>query len=201
MATKKIEIPRDIYQIKVTLLGTNPPIWRRLLVPAVLTLAQLHVVLQTTMGWQDGHMHEFRVGHRHLGQPNPEDRSMGMPPVENERTARLSGLLHRVGARVIYTYDFGDSWEHGIVLEKRLPVDPITKYPVCTDGQLACPPEDCGGIPGFYDLVEVITDPNHERHEEMSEWIGDDFDPQAFSVDNVNRMLSSMRRHSKASGN
>jgi hypothetical protein len=105
MATKKIEIRQDIYQIKVTLLGTNPPIWRRLLVPAVLTLAQLHLLLQTTMGWQDGHMHEFRVGHQHFGPPNPEDRSMGMPPVENERTARLSSVLHRVGARVIYTYD------------------------------------------------------------------------------------------------
>ncbi|MFZ1997993.1 MAG: plasmid pRiA4b ORF-3 family protein [Candidatus Sulfotelmatobacter sp.] len=201
MATKKIEISQDIYQIKVTLLGTNPPIWRRLLVPALLTLAQLHVVLQTAMGWEGGHMHEFRVGHRHFGKPNPEDWSMGMPPVENERTVRLSGVLRRVGARVIYTYDFGDSWEHGIVLEKRLPVEPITKYPVCMDGQLACPPEDCGGIPGFYDLVEAITDPNHERHEEMSEWIGDDFDPQAFSVDNVNRILSPVRRHGKAPAN
>ena len=200
MATKKIEIPQDIYQIKVTLLGTNPPIWRRLLVPAVLTLAQLHVVLQIAMEWEGGHMHEFRVGHRHFGQSDPEDLSMGMPPVENERTVRLAGVLRRVGARVIYTYDFGDSWEHGIVLEKRLPVDPITKYPVCTDGQLACPPEDCGGVPGFYDLVEVITDPNHERHEELSEWISDDFDPQAFSVDHVNRRLSPIRRR-KASGN
>ena len=103
-----------------------------------------------------------------------------MPPVENERTVLLCGVLRRVAARVIYTYDFGDSWEHGIAFEMRLPVDPITKYPVCTDGQLACPPEDWGGIPGFYDLVEVITDTNHERHEEMSAWIGDDFDPQAF---------------------
>src|ERR1700681_3770042 len=119
MATKKVEIPQDIYQIKVTLLCTNPPIWRRLLVPAVLTLAQLQVVLQTAMGWEGGHMHEFRVGYQHFGRPDPDDRSMGMPPVENERTVRLSDVLRRIGGKVIYTYDFGDSWEHGIVLEKR----------------------------------------------------------------------------------
>jgi hypothetical protein len=101
----------------------------------------------------------------------------------------------RAGSKAIYTYDFGDTWEHSIVLEKRLPDDPNLMYPVCTDGQLACPPEDCGGIPGFYDLVEALTDPNHDRHEEMLEWIGPDFDPQAFSVDNVNQMLAPLRRH------
>ena len=198
---KKIETPQEVYQLKVTLLGTAPPIWRRLLVHAGTTLAQLHSALQLAMGWDGGHMHEFRVGHRHFGRPDPEDRSMGLPPVENERTVRLSDVLRRASAKVIYTYDLGDNWEHGIVLEKRLPVDPSTKYPVCTDGQLACPPEDCGGIPGFYDLLDAITDPKHERHEEMIDWVGDDFDPQAFSVDNVNRMFSPMRRHGKVSIN
>ena len=120
---------------------------------------------------------------------------MGMPSAENERTVRLSGILGRVGSKAIYTYDFGDSWEHRIVLEKRLPIDPNTPYPVCTDGQLACPPEDCGGISGFYDLLEVLSDPNHERREEIMEWIGDEFDPQAFSVDKVNRMLAPLTRH------
>ena len=201
MATKKIETPLDIYQIKVTLLGTKPPIWRRLLVPADLTLAQLHSVLQTAMGWQDGHMHEFRSGQRYFGKPDPEYRSMGMDPVENERTVRLSDVLRRVGAKFVYTYDLGDSWEHAIVLEKQLPVDPNAKYPVCTDGRLACPPEDCGGIPGFYDLVDAITDPKHERHEELRDWLGEDFDPLAFSVDGVNKILLPKRRHSKASRN
>jgi hypothetical protein len=197
MPAKKSEVPPEIYQIKVTLLGTSPPIWRRLLVPADVTLAQLHDVLQTAMGWDDGHMHEFSIGQRRIGRHNPEDRLMGMPPVENERTVRLSGILGRVGSKAIYTYDFGDSWEHSIVLEKRLPVEQNIPYPVCTDGQLACPPEDCGGIPGFYDLVEALNDPNHERHEEMLDWIGD-FDPQAFSVDKVNRVLTPARRRGKA---
>jgi len=89
MPTKKSAVPPEIYQLKVTLLGTMPPIWRRLLVPADLTLAQLHDVLQSAMGWQDCHMHEFSAGHRHFGKPHPEDRLMGIPPVENERTVRL----------------------------------------------------------------------------------------------------------------
>jgi len=194
MATKSNETAEEIYQIKVTLLGTKPPIWRRLLVPADLTLAQLHNALQSAMGWDDEHMHEFRVGQRRFGRPEPVDPFMRMPRVESERTARLSAVLGRAGAKIIYTYDFGDSWEHSIVLEKQLPADPNTTYPVCMDGQLACPPEDCGGIPGFYDLLDALDDPSHERHEELSDWIGEDFDPQAFSLDLVNRKLAPKRR-------
>jgi len=153
------------------------------------------------MGWEDGHMHEFRVGQRRFGRPNPEDRLIGIAPVESERTARPYAVLGRVGAKMIYTYDFGDSWEHGIVLEKQLPADPNTTYPVCADGQLACPPEDCGGIPGFYDLLDALDDPNHERHEELSDWIGEDFDPQAFSLDVVNHKLAPKRRRANAPKN
>jgi hypothetical protein len=197
MPAKKSAVAPEIYQIKVTLLGTSPPIWRRLLVSADVTLAQFHNVLQTAMGWDDGHLHEFSVGHRRIGRPQPEDRLMRMPSVENERTVRLSGILGRVGSKALYTYDFGDGWEHEIVLEKRLPVEPNIPYPVCTEGQLACPPEDCGGIPGYYNLVEALSDPNHKRHEEMLEWIGE-FDSQAFSVDNVNRRLTPAHRRGKA---
>jgi hypothetical protein len=194
MPTKKSTVPPEVFQLKVTLLGTMPPIWRRLLVPANLTLAQLHNVLQDAMGWQDCHMHEFCAGHRRFGQPDPEDRLMGMPPVENERTVHLSDVLSRVRAKVIYAYDFGDSWEHSIVLEKRLPADPGSTYPVCTGGERACPPEDCGGIPGFCDLLDALADPAHERHEELLDWLEDDYDPDAFSIDDVNRMLTPLRR-------
>jgi hypothetical protein len=149
------------------------------------------------MGWEDDHMHELSSGQRRIGRPNPEAALMGMPDVENERTVHLSSILGRVGSKAIYTYDFGDSWEHSIVLEKRLPVDQNITYPACADGQLACPREDCGGIPGLYDLVEALSDPDHERHEEMLDWIGD-FDPQAFSVDEVNRVLTPAGRRGKA---
>jgi hypothetical protein len=197
MATKRINTAQDIYGIKVTLLGTKPPIWRRLLVPASMTLAKLHDVLQTAIGWHDCHMHEFRAGERHFGRPDPEDISMGMQ-VENERNIRLSSVLRRPGAKLIYTYDFGDNWEHAIVLEKLLPLLPDMTTPICIDGSLACPPDDCGGIPGFYELLDALADPNHEQHQEMRDWIGRDFDPQAFSVEEVNRKLAPKRRRSSA---
>jgi hypothetical protein len=202
MATKKIASSQNIYQIKVTLLGTKPPIWRRLLVPASMTLAKLHDVLQTAMGWAGGHMHEFRTADRHFGIPDPEDRSMGMQ-VENERSIGLSSVLRSAGAKLIYTYDFGDNWEHAVVLEKLLPAQLSLdlEYPICIDGKLACPPGDCGGIPGSYELIEALADPEHDRHEEISEWISDGFDPQAFPVENVNRMLSPKRRRGKAAKN
>jgi hypothetical protein len=194
MPTKKVTVPPEVFQLKVTLLGTMPPIWRQLLVPANMTLAQLHNVLQDAMGWQDCHMHEFCAGRRRIGQPDPEDRFMGVPSVENERAVHLSDVLSRVRAKITYTYDFGDSWEHGIMLEKRLPADPGSTYPVCIGGERACPPEDCGGIPGFCDLLDALADPANERHEELLDWLEDDYDPDAFSIDDVNRMLTPLRR-------
>ena len=202
MSTKNNNtISAEIYQLKVTLLGTRPAIWRRLLVPADLTLAQLHDVLQIAMGWQECHLHEFSAGGRHFGRPDPEDRFMGMPPVENERRVRLSSVLHRIGAKAIYTYDFGDSWEHSIVLEKRLPATSTIAYPMCTDGQLACPPEDCGGIGGFYDLLDALCDPTHEQHKELRDWVGGDYDPEAFSMEAVNQILTRLvpRRSTRSS--
>jgi hypothetical protein len=198
MATNNSEIAQKIYQLKVTLLGTDPPIWRRVLVPPDMTLAKLHNVLQIAMGWDDEHMHEFRSGQRRFGRPEPAEPFMSTPRVESERTVVLSAVLQGAGAKMIYTYDFGDSWEHSILLEKQLVAEPHITYPVCTDGQFACPPEDCGGIPGYYDLLDALADPGHLRHEDSCDWIGGDFNPQEFSVDEVNRLLSPARRRSKA---
>ena len=194
MPTKKIEIPQEIYQIKVTLLGTRPPIWRRLLVPAGLTLEQLHDVLQAAMGWEDCHLHDFRIGLKRFGKPDPNDRLLGLPATGNERTVRLFTVLGKVGAKAVYTYDLGDSWEHAIVVEKVLPLEPGVPYPICVGGKLQGPPEDCGGIPGYYNLLEAIRDPAHDEHEEMLDWIGGDFDPEAFSVDDVNQRLTLLQR-------
>jgi hypothetical protein len=141
--TKKIESSQEIYQIKVTLLGTRPPVWRRLMVPAGMTLAQLHDVLQAAMGWENCHLHEFRIGRQRFGVPDPNDRLMGGAGCVNERKVRLSDVLE-VGAKAEYTYDFGDSWEHGIAVEKVLPPEPGLERPVCTDGKHHGPPEDCG---------------------------------------------------------
>lgn len=195
--TRARENPQEIYQIKVTLLGTDPPIWRRLLVPAGLTLEQLHRVLQVAMGWQDCHLHEFRIGKQRFGKADPMERAFGGPRTASERTARLSDVLGRAGAKAVYTYDFGDSWDHEIVVEKCLASEAGRDYPVCVAGERQGPPEDCGGLPGFYNLLEAISDPGHEQREELIEWLGGSFDPDAFSVDAVNRRLAPMQRRRK----
>lgn len=198
MATKRSDTAQDICQLKVTLLGTKPPIWRRLLVPTAITLAQLHDVLQIAMGWQNCHMHKFRIGRRYFGRPSPEEQLMGVAPTEDERKGTLSALLGKTGAKLTYTYDMGDSWEHSIVLEKGNPADPGAQYPACIGGQFACPPEDCGGIPGYYHLLEAIEDRNHPQHDELYEWVGEHYDPRDFSLDKVNRRLSRTSRSRKS---
>jgi hypothetical protein len=199
MATQDCEIIPDIYQLKVTLLGTKPPIWRRILVAADLTLAKLHKVLQIAMGWDDEHMHEFRAGQRRFGRPEPPGPFMRTSRVENERTVPLCAVLQKAGTKMIYTYDLGDSWEHSILLEKRLSAELNTTYPICTDGRFACPPEDCGGLPGYYDLLDALGNTSHPRHEELCDWIGGEFNPEAFSVHEVNRLLAPARRAAKGS--
>ncbi len=203
MPIKTSEMPQEIYQIKVVLLGTKPPIWRRLLVPADLTLERLHPVLQAAMGWGDSHMHEFRIGSRRFGKPDPSEKFLGGSVTASERTARLFAVLGRVGAKAVYTYDLGDGWEHGIVVEKVLAPEPGQAYPLCVDGKGHGPPEDCGGIPGFYSLLEAIRDPGHKQHEELTEWLGGDFDPDAFAVDEVNHRLAYLQRrpNKTAAGN
>lgn len=198
-ATNTVEKSKEIYQIKVTLLGTEPPIWRLLLVPADLTLEQLHHVLQLAMGWEDCHMHEFRIGQQRFGTPDPMEKVFGGSRTVSERTARLFNVLDKAGTKAVYTYDFGDSWEHRIVVEQRLEPETGHSYPACLAGERNGPPEDCGGIPGFYNLLEAISDPEHEQHEELLDWLGGVFDPEAFSVDEVNRRLAPLqRRRNKA---
>ena len=197
MPTNTVEKPQEIYQIKVTLLGTDPPIWRRLLIPADLTLEQLHDVLQAAMGWEDCHMHEFRIGKQRFGKPDPMEQAFGGPRTASERTARLFTVLGKARAKAVYTYDFGDSWDHEIVVEKCLAPEPGRAYPACLAGERHGPPEDCGGLPGFYNLLEATGDPEHEQHEELIEWLGDDFDPEAFSADEVKQRLAPLQRRRK----
>ena len=184
MVRKSTGMEQEVCQLKVTLRGIRPPIWRRLVVTADTTLTRLHRVLQIAMGWEDSHIHEFRVGDR---------RPAGLGSAQMGRSARIGNVLTETGSSLTYTYDLGDGWEHSIVLEKRFCGSDDTEYPVCLDGRQGCPPEDCGGVPGYYDLLEVLQSPADERYEEMREWIGEDFDPRAFSVEAVNRQLRSGR--------
>jgi len=188
-----ISVQQAVYQIKVVLLGTRPPIWRRVFVPAGFTLAQLHDVVQAAMGWEDSHLHQFYLGKRRFGIPDPNEALMGGSPTLNEKKACLANVLNKVGSKATYIYDFGDSWEHALTVEKILVAEPNVVYPLCTGGKLAGPPEDCGGIPGYYHMLEALADPDHEDHEDMRDWI-ESFDPEAFSIEAVNQKLREIFR-------
>jgi hypothetical protein len=178
-----------IYQVKITLRGVSkPPVWRRVAVPADITLDLLHDLILRVMGWEGGHLHMFSTGGAEYGPP---DTGLGHG---NDAAVRLLELLSGPGDKLRYTYDFGDDWEHDVVLEEILPASPGTTYPRCLAGKGACPPEDCGGVWGYADLKEILADPGHEQHQDMLDWLGldsgDDFDPKAFSADHVNDRLS-----------
>ncbi len=176
------------HRIKVTLAGSRPPIWRRLEVPSAITLASLHRVLQTAFGWEDYHMWVFENA---MGRYGVADRELR---IANAATKRLDHVTPAPGDRLGYTYDFGDDWEHTLQIEAVIPAEPGIAYPRCLAGRRACPPEDCGGIWGYGDLLEVLADPAHDEHEERLEWLGlesaDQFDPAAFDLVATNNALS-----------
>jgi len=139
------------------------------------------------MGWQNSHLHEFIVGKTHYRDPNPDDDSVGQEII-NERRVLLRKIAPREGARFEYLYDFGDNWEHTVVVEKILSSQPGVSYPLCLAGERACPPEDSGGDVDH--MIEVLRDPTDPEHDEIQAWVGTDYDPEAFSVAAVNTLLS-----------
>jgi hypothetical protein len=192
MAAQKSTTGTSIYQLKISLLDIKPPIWRRFHVPSDMSLAKLHRVIQDVMGWEDGHLHQFKVGKTYYGVTYPDDFD-GMPKTRDERKASLEMLVSKPKGKFVYEYDFGDSWQHEIVLEKILPPEPGVRYPVCLEGKRACPPEDCGGAWGYGDLLDVLQDPQHPDHEDMREWLGGEFDPEHFDAAAVNAALRRVR--------
>jgi hypothetical protein len=177
-----------VYQVKISLRGARPPIWRRLRLPAGITLSQLHDVIQAAFGWTDSHLHAFEVGGRSYSRPEfGLDEYQGR--FADEARARLGKVLPATGGRLRYTYDFGDGWEHDLVVEEILPPDGVP-HAVCVAGRRAGPPEDCGGVWGYAELLEILADPSHPEHAERADWLGDLSDPAAFEKDLVNRALA-----------
>ena len=183
--------PVEIYQIKVTLRGSQPPIWRRIQLRSDITLAKLHRILQRVMGWEDAHLHQFVIRDERYGVPDEED--VGPRETKDARKYKLGDVVPAEGSQFRYDYDFGDNWVHIVVVEKSLPPREGAPSPVCLAGARACPPEDVGGIPGYENFLEARRDPKHPEHKEYLEWIGDTFDPDAFDVDEVNRLLRAIR--------
>jgi hypothetical protein len=191
--TRKAAVPT--YQLKIVLVGTKPPVWRRLQVPGNANLGWLHAVLQVAMGWTNSHLHLFEVDDSRYTDPRQsDDMDLGVEPDRDEAKATLMQVASKAGAKFSYEYDFGDSWEHKIHLEKILPPDPsVATTAICLDGERSCPPEDCGGIWGYAELLKTLKSPKHPEHERMKEWIGGTFDAEAFDVDNVNLWLRKLK--------
>jgi hypothetical protein len=182
--------PKDeVYQLKITLLGTDPPIWRRVQVRDGV-LEDLHDVIQIAMGWTNSHMHQFHVGRTIYAEPRLMEETFDELECADSTRTMLSDVLFSEKEKLIYEYDFGDSWEHAITFEKKVEPEPKVKYPHCIGGERACPPDDCGGVWGFVDFVAVMADPKHPEHRELKQWYGGKFDPEKFSVRTVNGDLN-----------
>lgn len=180
---------RTVHQLKVTLLQVKPPVWRRIVVESDLTLGGLAPVLEAAMGWESYHLHAFEVGGVRYGVPDP-DWDLDFL---DENRFRLDDVLPKVGMKMRFDYDFGDGWEHDVLVEAISMPERGVEYPVCLAGRRACPPEDCGGPWGYADLLEALANPDHPEHEELREWAPLDFDPALFDVEESTEDMRSPR--------
>ena len=181
-----------VAQLKITLEHVEPLIWRRVIVPMGRSLRQLHDVIQAAMGWQDRHLHMFIKGDERYGFSDPDF------PLIDDRAIPVDHVLRAEGDAIEYEYDFGDSWDHRVELEKLMPAARGVAYPVFIDGERACPPEDCGGYPGYRNLLQALADPKHEDHDDLSRWMrrhgSDPFDPEQFEVADANERFTATGR-------
>jgi hypothetical protein len=180
---------QQVFQFKITLNGISPAIWRRIQVPRDYSFWDLHVAIQDAMGWLDYHLHEFELKH-------PDSQTIvriGIPDDDfdwNRETlagwvVAIADYFTEANRTAIYTYDFGDGWVHKIELERIESGSPQKKYPACIGGERACPPEDVGGVGAYESFLEIMQDPEHEEHEEMLAWVGEEFDPESFDPQEV----------------
>ena len=184
--TVKMNPELKIYMLKTTLIGTDPPVWRSIQVPSSMLLRDLHFIIQYAMGWENAHLHEF------------EKEDVCYSDVVNEElpSVQYSGmivadLLKKQGDTMIYRYDFGDNWEHQMVLEELITPQQGSEYRLCSGGARRCPPEDCGGVHGYLDMLECLNDPDDPEREEYLEWLGGSYDPDAWDPATLKLSLSS----------
>ncbi|MCH9021858.1 MAG: plasmid pRiA4b ORF-3 family protein [Planctomycetes bacterium] len=194
----KLYVPRpepvvsDIFELRIDLADSEPDIWRQIAVPGDIRLDELHDVIQESMGWEDCHLHHFIAENKTIYGPTPPDDSMEdfAQNTQDESRAYLSDLVRKTKDRFLYEYDLGDGWMHIVDVLDVHPPEPGKKYTLCVEGARACPPEDCGGIWGYDQMLETLLDSDNEEREELLDWLGGPFDPEHFDLNEVNRRLA-----------
>ena len=177
------------YQIKITLIGSNPVIYRRILINPEICFPEFHDMIQDIMGWEDDHLHLFRKGKKYYRDSSDD----GFGNTVDYWDIKIMDVLIKIKDKMIYEYDFGDGWEHEIILEKIVEEEEVFNIQ-CIEGAMNCPPEDCGGIAGFYNMLEIVKNPEEEEYEEILEWLGDDYDPEYFDLEKLNELLKSYNK-------
>lgn len=182
----------QIARLRISLEGIEPAIWRQVEVPLTATLKALHDVIQAAFGWEGHHLHLFQVGEERYGVPDPEWDSVR--PIRSEKTMRLAAVIERGMRRFSYSYDFGDDWQHEIVVETVETADPAAEYPRFLTGARRAPPEDVGGLPGYEEFVRAITRPRHREHRAMLTWHGGPYDPDDIGETEIVAALGKLTR-------
>lgn len=187
---KELTTP-DLYCLAVTLRDSNPPIWRMIVVSSDTTLAHLHDILQATMGWEDAHMHQFVIAGKRYGTPDGSWLWFGP---KDETKVQLRQVVRKPGTVFLYEYDFGDQWQHDVEFLNTADPNLPRAIPTCVDGQGKCPPEDCGGIEAYQDMLRILDNPQDPDYPELRQYLGKRFNPAAFSKSNVNARLKNCSR-------
>jgi hypothetical protein len=192
----------EILQLKITLRETSPVIRREILMESNSTFLELHMAIQLAMGWRNDHLFNFRLEGIIIEVPTEESKYFDaiLPEEEEKLDASktiLSEYLNQLGQRIIYHYDFGDDWEHEVIVERILPKEKWITYPVCIDGEMNCPPENSGGTYGFYQKLEIIKDKQHPDYKEIREWLSKDYDVDYFDLESANKRLLKIDRYLK----
>ncbi|CAN5822608.1 plasmid pRiA4b ORF-3 family protein [soil metagenome] len=184
----------DIIQLDISLHKSNPLIHRTVLVKKETSFFELHHIIQIVMGWQNYHLFEFNLDGYRIGviEENQKNNGYGSDQIICANTTILSDILSSENDVFNYTYDLGDCWLHEISMSMVSSREGVTSYPVCVDGELNCPPEDCGGIIGFYNILTVILDNKHPEYKKTRKWVGKKYDPLIFNKDKINKQLKQL---------
>ncbi|MFT7650821.1 MAG: hypothetical protein ACI8Y4_005596 [Candidatus Poriferisodalaceae bacterium] len=178
----------SVHSLRVELLYVEPTVWRRFVVPSETKLPKFNRLLEAVMGWEGYHLHSFEIGDLRIGQPDEDDVAL-----IDERRLTVQQILPRAGSQLRWAYDFGDNWQHDVVVEAIEEPSPDVRYPVCVEGKEACPPEDCGGESGYDDLRVALADPDNPEHDFLKEWAGFEFNPDAFDQMTATTQLRRVR--------